>query len=108
VLKEAPREEREFGVFYFRSINGENRRKQRTACRICRRAPLHPGFVLECETRRIRPRRIDGWRVEFDGDERWQLTGLSKREPKVCYWTEGVPSVEKTGFGRTKAVAAAN
>lgn len=35
------------------------------------------------------------------------MTGLSKREPKVCYWTEGVPSVEKTGFGRKMAAEVA-
>ena len=83
----------------------------------CRRVPLHLGFVLEPETRRIRPRRIrlsrwktDEMLAELGGDEwwwRWRMTGLSKREPKVCYWTEGVPSVEKTGFGRKMAAEVA-
>ena len=33
--------------------------------------------------------------------------GLSKQELKACYWTEGVPSVKKTGFGRKTAVQVA-
>lgn len=43
------------------------------------------------------------------GGGRWwrQLAGLSKRESKACCWTEGVPSENTSGFGKTMAEAAA-
>lgn len=85
------------------------------AYRKCHRAPLlHLGFEQEYETQRIRllQRQIhnqellmDTWVIPLDGED-LDLMGPSMLEPKVCYWTEGVPSEKKTDFGRI-AVAAA-
>jgi len=107
-----PQEEQSWGFLCVFQLNGENQRKQRTACRIRRRVPHHPEFVLECESQRIHHqrrshrRRSPGGSAARDsdgcgGDDRPK--GLSKHEPKGCYWTEGVPS-EKT-IGQTPAPA---
>lgn len=82
------------------------------------RAPLrHLEFVPECGTqrthqvrRKIRRRKL---MTEIGGgtvgrDRPWKLLwrmGPSKHELKVCYWTEGVPSVKETGFGPRAAAA---
>lgn len=99
-------------------VNGENWRKQRTACLRCRRAPPRLGFVPECGSRGIRRKRIpcrkwktgDGLRAPSDDGDglKWTMgrCGRSRHESKACYWTEGVPSVKKrTGFGRTRTAA---
>lgn len=50
----------------------------------------------------------------FDGgggggglDRQLTVAGLSKHESKACYWTEGVPSVKKTGSGSQSQKTAA-
>lgn len=92
------------------------------AYRKCHRAPLlHLGFEQEYETQRIRllQRQIhnqelmmDTLVIQLDGDDLdhlrqlLSLMGPSLLEPKMCYWTEGVPSEKKTDFGRIDAATA--
>lgn len=126
LLKVAPL--KRSSVFFFVCFNGENWRKQRTACRRCRRVPPRREFVQGCGSRRIRHlRRIPcwKWKTKTDDDDEWlarfdddddghekSIVGFvgpsSKHELKASYWTEGVPSEKKrSGFGQT-AMAAEN
>ena len=41
--------------------------------------------------------------IDDDAGGDRSLASLSKHESKTYYWTEGVPSVKKTGFGQTTA-----
>lgn len=108
-------ESMDFGLF----INGEEQRT--SVCCLRRRAPPHPESVPACGSRRIHQMQIQWqrWKTSLDGggggsaaaDAPRQSDAAAavppKHERKVSYWTEGVPSVKKTDFGRAATSAKA-
>lgn len=102
-----------WGLVLSSSVNGVKLRMQKTVCRRHRPAPPpppRPESVLGCGSpSRHCPmgtlKRTDGT-MGGSVDRRQEALGPPKHGPRMSYWTEGVPSVRKTGHGQAPGAAA--